>query len=140
MELEPNRCYALTRNKTPKRCSFKNQANLNCIYCKKHQKMKNVVRYDKIQNKEKNQDIEETIFTFKNSYSKKKLIELCNSYNLDTTGKKELILERLLNLKQKIKPYKNQIPEIKKIQFWYSDKKKDISKNYMEKKTYKILI
>ena len=115
MDLEINRCYALTKNKTNKRCSFKNQSDKNCIFCKKHELAKNVIRFDQIKNHK--EDVKPIKY---HNLTKKKLILICQDFRISKDGSKREIYDRVNVLIDKIEPYKKHIDNILKIQYWYN--------------------
>ena len=109
-----SRCYALLKKKK-ERCPFKNQWNQKqCLFCKRHEKAKVIVRFDQKTNELKyniNQPFELDITTlckkeeFKLSkinltiskLSKKQLVLILTNQNIDYKGKKKKIYKIDLN-------------------------------------------
>ena len=134
MDSEPNRCFALTKTKPFHRCSFKNQLEKNCIFCKKHELVKDVTRYDHNISKQNSNSL---CINFNINSSKKKLKELCDLYNLDSNGNKKDLYTKLNKLRENINKYQQNYNHVLIIQKWYSKYKK-IQINRLQNLQYRL--
>jgi hypothetical protein len=109
-----NICYARLISNQELRCSRKNQLHKNCIFCKIHEKSKNIIRFDEDIDFLKSKKKYNT-----HKFKKKEIIEKLKYYNLPLQGKKNKLILRLNTFLESIDKYKTKLPILIKIQKWY---------------------